>query len=205
MLQTLKKGISNTPLWKNSTYSAGYSRVSLSFWYQVAKKCVSSEKMKADVCCFCEFSKTRGISEVFCSWAAIYQRDYNLTRKVSIFLLKLISFKYQYWAQSQVLINNRTKSFTIVSEHISRWNQNIKCTGKKNHVLDFPEFSLLILHCLNGVPTIVITRKEHNLTGKKKPGTATNSYINSWWCQWKFCLSENARFWIFSKAHLFWG
>lgn len=65
----------------NSTYSTSYSGVPLSFGYQMSKKSISSEKTEADVCCLCEFLKTRGISEVFCSWAAIYQRYYNLTKK----------------------------------------------------------------------------------------------------------------------------
>lgn len=65
----------------NSTYSTSYSGVPLSFGYQVSKESVSSEKTEADVCCFCEFLKTRRISEVFCSWAAIYQRYYNLTKE----------------------------------------------------------------------------------------------------------------------------
>lgn len=65
----------------NSTYSTSYSGVPLSFGYQVSKESISSEKTEADVCCFCEFLKTRGISEVFCSWAAIYQRYYNLIKE----------------------------------------------------------------------------------------------------------------------------
>lgn len=63
-----------------STYSTSYSGIPLSFGYQVSKKSISSEKTEADVCCFCEFLKTRGISEVFCPWTAIYQRYYNLTK-----------------------------------------------------------------------------------------------------------------------------
>lgn len=65
----------------NSTYSTSYSGVPLSLGYQVSKKSISSEKTEPDVCYFCEFLKTRGISEVFCSWAAIYQRYYNLIKK----------------------------------------------------------------------------------------------------------------------------
>lgn len=65
----------------NITYSASYSGVPLSFGYQVSQQSISSEKAEADVCCLCEFLKTRGISEVFCSWTAIYQRYNNLTKK----------------------------------------------------------------------------------------------------------------------------